>query len=206
MPSVTATIRLREARLRSTARRSGERAAELGEDRKVRRGTGPGPARRLAAALTAGRRRPRHRCDPVRYLISGRASRFEGVGSVEAGPAANNPGPRAVLRRHAPSATRQRTLEANGIDCGASGLWSGLRHERHGSRSGDRLGELGDERQVGVRRAGAHASTWPCSETISREGSSEPATNSRRRLLLRGDCESGGRDGERGAAGQSAHA
>ena len=37
----------------------------------------------------------------------------------EAGPAANNPGLRAVLRRHAPSATRQRTLEANGNDCGA---------------------------------------------------------------------------------------
>jgi hypothetical protein len=37
----------------------------------------------------------------------------------EAGPAANNPGLRAVLRRHAPSATRQRTLEANGIDCRA---------------------------------------------------------------------------------------
>ena len=37
----------------------------------------------------------------------------------EAGPAANNPGPRAVLRRHAPSATRQRTLASNGIDRGA---------------------------------------------------------------------------------------
>src|SRR5689334_1894643 len=37
----------------------------------------------------------------------------------EAGPAANDPGLRAVLRRHAPSATRQRTLEANGVDCGA---------------------------------------------------------------------------------------
>ena len=38
---------------------------------------------------------------------------------LEAGPAANNPGLRAVVRRHAPSATRQRTLEANGIDRGA---------------------------------------------------------------------------------------
>jgi hypothetical protein len=42
----------------------------------------------------------------------------------EAGPAANNPGLRAVLRRHAPSATRQRTLEANGIDCGAGHVLS----------------------------------------------------------------------------------
>ena len=68
------------------------------------------------------RRRRRDRRDRVRYLIPLRASRFRGVGSVEAGPAANNPGPRAVLRQHAPSATRQRTLEANGIDCGASVL------------------------------------------------------------------------------------
>jgi hypothetical protein len=51
-----------------------------------------------------------------------RGSSFRGVGFVQAGPAANNSGPRAVLRRHAPSATRQRTLEANGIDCGASVL------------------------------------------------------------------------------------
>jgi hypothetical protein len=67
-----------------------------------------------------------------------------------AGPAANNPGPRAVLRRHAPSATRQRTLEANGIDCGASVLRSGLRRERYGSRSAERAGELGEDRQVGM--------------------------------------------------------
>jgi hypothetical protein len=68
------------------------------------------------------RRRRSDRRDRVRYLIPLRAGRFRGVGSVEAGPAANNPGPRAVLRQHAPSATRQRTLEANGIDCGASVL------------------------------------------------------------------------------------
>ena len=48
------------------------------------------------------------RADSIRSRVKG-----------EAGPAANNPGLRAVLRRHAPSATRQRTLEANGIDCGA---------------------------------------------------------------------------------------
>ena len=47
------------------------------------------------------------------------ADPIESKVECEAGPAANNPGPRAVLRRHAPSATRQRTLEANGIDCGA---------------------------------------------------------------------------------------
>jgi hypothetical protein len=68
------------------------------------------------------RRRRRDRRDRVRYLIPLRAGRIRGVGSVEAGPAAHNPGPRAVLRQHAPSATRQRTLEANGIDCGASVL------------------------------------------------------------------------------------
>jgi hypothetical protein len=48
------------------------------------------------------------RTDPMRSRVG-----------FEAGPAANNLGPRAVLRRYAPSATRQRTLEANGIDCGA---------------------------------------------------------------------------------------
>ena len=48
-----------------------------------------------------------------------RADPIESRVEFEAGPAANNPGPRAVLRRHAPSATRQRTLEANGIDRGA---------------------------------------------------------------------------------------
>src|SRR3954447_2556765 len=50
------------------------------------------------------------------------ASRSGRIGSDEAGPAANNPSLRAVLRRLAPSAPRQRTLEANGIDCGASSL------------------------------------------------------------------------------------
>jgi hypothetical protein len=48
-----------------------------------------------------------------------RVDTIESRVEFEAGPAANNPGPRAVLRRHAPSATRQRTLEANGIDRGA---------------------------------------------------------------------------------------
>jgi hypothetical protein len=75
------------------------------------------------------------------------ARRFRGVGSVEAGPAANSPGPRAVLRQPAPSAPRQRTLEANGIDCGASVLRSGLRRERWGSRSDERSGK---NRQVGM--------------------------------------------------------
>jgi hypothetical protein len=48
-----------------------------------------------------------------------RADPIESRVEFEAGPAANNPGLRAVLRRHARGATRQRTLEANGIDCGA---------------------------------------------------------------------------------------
>jgi hypothetical protein len=76
-------------------------------------------ARTSVYARHGGCRR-RDRRDRVLYLIPLRASRFRGVGSVEAGSAANNLGPRAVLRQHAPSATRQRTLGANGIDCGAS--------------------------------------------------------------------------------------
>ena len=47
-----------------------------------------------------------------------RADTIESSVEFEAGPAANNPGPRAVLRRHAPSATRQRTLEATGSTAG----------------------------------------------------------------------------------------
>src|SRR5215213_9429949 len=54
------------------------------------------------------------------------ASRVE----FEAGPAANNPGPRAVLRQHAPSATRQRTLEANGIDRGAGPVLKAVERRR----------------------------------------------------------------------------
>jgi hypothetical protein len=67
---------------------------------------------------------------------------------VEAGPAANNPGLRAVLRQHAPSATRQRTLEANGIDCGASVLGeaayaaSGTAHAGRAVQSRPREGTL----------------------------------------------------------------
>ena len=99
---------------------SGETASETESGRQlipsVRRHHGHSYARH------GGCRRRRDRRDRVRYVIPLRASRFRGVGSVEAGPAANNPGPRAVLRQHAPSATRQRTLEANGIDCGASVL------------------------------------------------------------------------------------
>jgi hypothetical protein len=39
------------------------------------------------------------------------------------------PAEEAVLRRRATSATRQRTIEANGIDCGASSLGLELRRE-----------------------------------------------------------------------------
>src|SRR5215218_7883861 len=82
-----------------------------------------------------------------------RARPIESRVEFEAGPAANNPGLRAVLRRHAPSATRQRTLEANGIDCGAGPVYEReqLRREQYGSRSAERAGELGEDRQVGVR-------------------------------------------------------
>src|SRR6185503_16169608 len=60
-----------------------------------------------------------------RSLERSRVAKFARAGLVEsrvdseAGPAANNLGPRAVLRRHALRAARQRTLEAHGIDCGA---------------------------------------------------------------------------------------
>jgi hypothetical protein len=47
-----------------------------------------------------------------------RADPIESRVEFAAGPAANNPGLRAVLRRHAPSATRQRTLEATGSTAG----------------------------------------------------------------------------------------
>ena len=139
--------------------------------------------------LTAGRRRSRHRsrhrCDPVRYLISGCASRSGGVGSIEAGPAANNPGPRAVLRRHAPSATRQRTLEANGIDCGASGLRGGLRHERHSSRPGDGLGALGDERPSRRQESWrTHVSIWPSMRHTQQRRRSRPERSLSRRAPL----------------------
>jgi hypothetical protein len=88
------------------------------------------------------------RADPIR-------SRVE----FEAGPAANNPGLRAVLRRHAPSATRQRTLEANGIDCGAGPVSeaSGVRRERYGSRSTERTGHLGEDRPRSFHLRGPEA-------------------------------------------------
>src|SRR5215204_4793023 len=59
-----------------------------------------------------------------------RADSIESRVELEAGPAANNPGPRAVLRQHAPSATRQRTLEANGIDRGAGPVLEAVRRPR----------------------------------------------------------------------------
>ena len=43
----------------------------------------------------------------------------------EAGPAANNPGLRAVLRRYAPTRDEATHPEANGIDCGAGPTLSG---------------------------------------------------------------------------------
>jgi hypothetical protein len=63
------------------------------------------------------------RSDAKRVAKLARADPIESRVGFEAGPAANNPGPRAVLRRHAPSATRQRTLAANGIDCGAGPVY-----------------------------------------------------------------------------------
>jgi hypothetical protein len=68
-----------------------------------------------------------------------RADPIESRVEFEAGPAANNSGPRAVLRRHAPGAARQRTLEANGIDCGAGPVSAAeqLRREPCGSLGHD---------------------------------------------------------------------
>jgi hypothetical protein len=151
-----------------------------------------GPAKRLGNGVgwrhghphdrdRRSRHRSRHRRDPVRSLITLALARFRGVGFIEAGPAANNPGPRAVLRQPAPSAPRQRTLEANGVDCGASVLRSGLRRERYGSRSGERTGELGEDRQVGMEPEPFRATNAkPCQRPVMR---------ARRALPLRcGDC------------------
>jgi hypothetical protein len=77
-----------------------------------------------------------------------RADPIESRVEFEAGPAANNPGPRAVLRRHAPSATRQRTLEANGIDCGAGPVHEavvGSSRQRGGRTRCTSIGSLTDE-------------------------------------------------------------
>jgi hypothetical protein len=46
------------------------------------------------------------------WQLLARAGSIESRLKFEAGPAANIPGLRAVLRQHAPSATRQRTLKA----------------------------------------------------------------------------------------------
>jgi hypothetical protein len=68
----------------------------------------------------------------------------------EAGPAATIPARERFYADTRASATRQRTLEANGIDCGAGPVSerSGLRRERNGSRSAERASELGEDRQV----------------------------------------------------------
>src|SRR5512144_3140749 len=65
---------------------------------------------------------------PRRVAKLARAGLIESRVEFEAGPAANNLGPRAVLRRHALRAARQRTLEANGIDCGAGPVSAVDRH------------------------------------------------------------------------------
>ena len=125
------------------------------------------------------------RADSIRSRVKG-----------EAGPAANNPGLRAVLRRHAPSATRQRTLEANGIDCGAGpsrgvslrserrrAFQDNMRHDRLSQDADDEFpvdrgpgvggspaGVLGHDVHDGGRDFAAESS--PCSLGTSREGPS----------------------------------
>jgi len=81
-----------------------------------------------------------------------RADSMESRVELEAGPAANNPGPRAVLRQHAPSATRQRTLEANGIDRGAGPVLEAV-VERRARALPDRAGGA-DARAREPRRGG----------------------------------------------------
>jgi hypothetical protein len=101
-----------EASRRSPESAASSDAADLNRHRVLARRSRQLRGRRRprlhAATALGGPRAKLARADPIE-------SRVE----FEAGPAANNPGLRAVLRRHAPSATRQRTLEANGIDCGA---------------------------------------------------------------------------------------
>ena len=60
------------------------------------------------------------------------------------------PGSRAVLRQPAPSAPRQCTLEANGVDCWGQCSAEGLPPRAVRSRSGGRAGELGEDRDVGM--------------------------------------------------------
>jgi hypothetical protein len=105
-----------EASRRSPESAASSDAADLNRHRVLARRSRQLRGRRRprlhAATALGGPRAKLARADPIE-------SRVE----FEAGPAANNPGLRAVLRRHAPSATRQRTLEANGIDCGAGPVY-----------------------------------------------------------------------------------
>ena len=89
-----------------------------------------------------------------------RADTIESRVEFEAGPAANNPGLRAVLRRHAPSATRQRTLEANGIDCGAGPVLKAVVERRPRALP---------DRAVEVKSASRHASGDPAQSGRARE-------------------------------------
>ena len=109
---------------------------------------------------------PKAKDPPSEVAQLARADPIESRVECEARPAANNPGLRAVLRRHAPSATRQRTLEANGIDCGAGPVYerssyaaSGTARARLSGRrawrgSSSRLEDLG--------------SPCPCTSTAAR--------------------------------------
>src|SRR5215207_4866572 len=75
----------------------------------------------IAHSTTRGATNPGHTGAGVAGCGRGDFARAEPIESrveFEAGPAANNPGPRAVLRRNAPSATRQRTLEQTGSTVG----------------------------------------------------------------------------------------
>jgi hypothetical protein len=113
------------------------RSGSLAWDRSRARGLdgARAPAKRVANSLASR---------PIRSKVQ-----------FGAGPSANNPGPRAVLRRYAPSATRQRTLEANGIDCGAGRVSdrSGPSWERYGSRPVGRAGRPCNERRSSQRTA-----------------------------------------------------
>ena len=93
--------------------------------------------------------------DPANRVAKlARADRIESRVEFEAGPAANNPGLRAVLRRHAPSATRQRTLEANGIDCGAGRVFEGRSYAASSTALGRLSGQESLARIVSRRAPG----------------------------------------------------
>jgi hypothetical protein len=114
-----------------------------------------------------------------------RADTIESRVEFEAGPAANNPGPRAVLRQHAPSATRQRTLEANGSTAGPVPVLEAV-VERRPRVLPDRAGgdDAREPRRCGNPLAGTRqgpSAAWPSMRMTNSPGVRERALLTRPR-------------------------